>query len=163
MPYSNSGYKSVNKKFIYVFTFVHHSLIANNQPYLVLPIRNSYQLHAILSSVLYSSYPACLGTWDGYSLIAKLTHWIKGLASLHTGLLITCCICLDMMLPFSTAKQCQKHLVLDIGITPPRWCHHNFIQLLSNTDLNDDFIQPPAEQVLQLISNIKHRPAKHTR
>ena len=33
----------------------------------------------------------------------------------------------------------------------------------NNTDLSDQFIQPAAEQVLQLTSNLDHEPAKHTR
>ena len=32
-----------------------------------------------------------------------------------------------------------------------------------DTDLGDQFMQPPAEQVLQLISHFDHKPAKHTR
>ena len=32
----------------------------------------------------------------------------------------------------------------------------------AGTDLGDQFIQPPAEQVLQLISHFDHKPAKHT-
>ena len=32
-----------------------------------------------------------------------------------------------------------------------------------DTDLGDQFIQPPAEQVLQLISHLDHKPAKSMR
>ena len=32
-----------------------------------------------------------------------------------------------------------------------------------DTDLGDQFTKPPAEQVLQLISHLDHKPAKHTR
>ena len=32
-----------------------------------------------------------------------------------------------------------------------------------DTDLGDQFIQPSAEQVLQLISHFDHKPAKYTR
>ena len=34
---------------------------------------------------------------------------------------------------------------------------------LSDSDLDDVFTQPPVEQVLQLIYNIKNAHAKHTR
>ena len=32
-----------------------------------------------------------------------------------------------------------------------------------DANLDDQFIHPPTEQILQLISNIKHKPTKYTR
>ena len=86
----------------------------------------------------------------------------KGLASLQTGLLIICCICLDMTLPFSAANNPGNilHWIL--------LSHHpDDVIIISsrsspNTDLNDEFMQPPGEQVLQLISNTKQTPVELT-
>ena len=46
--------------------------------------------------------------------------------------------------------------------------HPGYVIIISSsspwdTDLGEQFIQPPAEHVLQLISNLNHKPAKHTR
>ena len=105
MQYNNSATKHKSKIHLGIH-YVYHCLTAYNQPYLVLPIRNYYQTSSIfiLDSVLYGLCPAYLAMLDSYSQIAKTYMDNKGLASLQTGLLITCWICFDMTLPFSTAN-----------------------------------------------------------
>ena len=115
IPYMNSGYKGVNHKFTYVFTYVYHSLMAYNQPYLVLPIRKYYpsspRLYSELSSVWF--IPSIPEHTRQLLANCKIYPDNKSLASLHTGLLITYCICLDMILPLALqtipATSCTEH------------------------------------------------------
>ena len=104
----------------------------------------------ILNSVLYGLYLAYLAHWT-------VTHMLqtyldnKDIASLQTGLLIICCICLYITLPFSTANNPGN--ILDWILVSH---HPDDVIIISScsspdTDLNDEFIQPIAEKVLQLI------------
>ena len=86
----------------------------------------------------------------------------KGLACLQTGFLIIPCMSFDVTLPFRTASStCNTFYRILVS-------HHPDVIIISSssplgTDLGDWCIQPQTEQVLQLICNIKCKPAKHTR
>ena len=137
--------------------------MAYNQPYLVFPIRNYYPT----SPILFWTQFCMVHTqhiWLHWTVTYKLEACPnnKGLASLQTGLLIIFHTCLDMALPFSTAN--HSNILYWILLS-----HHPDVIIIisysssTDTDRNAEFIPPPAEQVLQLISNIKHAPTKHTR
>ena len=68
----------------------------------------------------------------------------KGLASLQTGLLIVCCICLAMSLPFRTANN-SGNILYWILVSH----HPDDVIIISSssspdTHFNDKVIQPPA-------------------
>ena len=68
---------------------------------------------------------------------------------------------LDVTLPFSIASStCNTSYCILVSHHPD-----DVIMVLScsslDAELSEEFIQPPTEQVLQLISNIKYNPTKH--
>ena len=68
----------------------------------------------------------------------------------------------DVTLPHSTASNtCNALFWILVS-------HHpDSVIIVSSSspydDLDDQFVQPPTEQVQQVISNIKHKPTKHMR
>ena len=87
----------------------------------------------------------------------------KELASLQPGFLIKFCMSFDVTPPYSTGSR-TSNTSFWIVVS-----HHpgNVIIISSNsppdTDLGDQFIQPPAEYILQLISNLNYKSAKGKR
>ena len=65
----------------------------------------------------------------------------------------------DATLPFSTASN-TSYLILVSHPPDDAIIVSSCFPL--NAELNDKFIQPPTEQVLQLVSKIEHKPTKHT-
>ena len=84
----------------------------------------------------------------------------KGLASLQNNFWITPYMSFDVTLPFNmTNSTCNISYQILVSHHPDDVIIVSSCSPL-DAKLNDEFIQPPEDQTLQLISNIKHR---HTR
>ena len=126
MPYSNSGYKSINKQihiYHYSPTYIVPLWLTTSH---ILPCQSETitQLPPFYSDLI--SVQLIPSIWTVTHKLQKLTHKLqtypdnKGLASLQTGLLIICCISLDVTLHLQHLKQPLCHFALDTGITLPR-------------------------------------------
>ena len=88
----------------------------------------------------------------------------RGQAHLQFSFLIIFCISLfAVMLPYSTAHDTNN---ISSWITVSH--HPDDVIVISSSsplvkDLSDQFIQPTAEHILQLISHLDHKPGNHTR
>ena len=134
-----------------------HSLLAHNQPYLVLPIRNLYYPAHTPTDNLYSSIQPIWPNWTSFKSYAYMYHYKVWL--IYHSLILSYLHTPDYTCS-STTNSCY---------TKPEWIlvshlPDDVITISTSTSpdvyLDDDFSPSPVAEILQLLENMKHTHAR---